>query len=196
MRFLRLAPILAFALASPSGATAAAAPPARHTVRTQTLFFDAIFTHGRTAGPDTNHVGHQQIAGGVLDNAAGRPVGRFQFTCTWTRILAHSDALEHCAGSGQTGDGQVSVAGPARKSDITHAWNVVAGTRTFRDARGTLVLRDLGNTESLITLTVTPRGGALLNAGAIPRPAANTRFIARADQPCRRQAELNERQLK
>ena len=47
----------------------AAARSAAPGTRDQTLFFDAVFTHLRTAGPHVNQVGHLQIAGGILRDA-------------------------------------------------------------------------------------------------------------------------------
>jgi hypothetical protein len=46
----------------------------------RTLFFDAIFTHVGSAGPDADHVGHQQLVTGVLRDAGGRQVGRSRRT--------------------------------------------------------------------------------------------------------------------
>lgn len=180
MRSSRLTLLSAFALAMSLGAASAAQPAPRG----QTLFFDAIYTRARTAGPDANHVGHEQIASGVLRDAGGRNVGRFAFTCTWTRILAVGDALERCAGTGTTADDQVTVAGPARESDMTHTWRITNGTGAYHGARGTLLVRDLGPAETVITATVTPRRGVALRAGAIDRPAADTTFLAHANHIC------------
>ena len=122
----------------------------------RTVVFDATFTAQRTAGPDANHVGHRQIASGVLRNSTGRAVGRFAFTCIWTRILAGGDALERCSGSGRTADGRLEVAGPARESEAVHHWKLTGESGAYRGAHGTLLVRDIGDRESLITATVTP----------------------------------------
>jgi hypothetical protein len=47
-----------------------------------------------------------------------------------------------------------------------------------------LIARDLGTSESLLTLTVTPRLGVTLRTAVISRPAANTLFRAQANKLC------------
>ena len=101
-----------------------------------------MFTHAGTAGPAPNHVGHQQVASGVLDDSGGRAVGRFSFTCRWIATFADGDAREHCTGWGQTRDGRIIVAGPSRRSDLTHTWTITGGSRAYRGAHGTVVEPD------------------------------------------------------
>jgi hypothetical protein len=157
-----------------------------HSGRSQTLLLDASFTHLLRAGPDANHVGHRQIASGMLRDSYGRPVGRFGFTCTWTRILAGGDAFERCTGSARTADGRLAVAGPARESEAVHDWKLTGESGAYRGARGTVRVRDIGARESLVTATVTPRAGTLLRVAVLVRPAANASLIAHADQTCTR----------
>ena len=157
-----------------------------HSGRSQTLLLDASFTHLLGAGPDANHVGHQQIASGVLRDSTGRTVGQFAFTCTWTRILAGGDALERCSGVGRTADGRLEVAGPSRESEAVHYWKLTGESGAYRGAHGTLLVRDIGDRESLITATVTPRPGTVLRVAVVARPAANASVIAHADQICTR----------
>ena len=126
------------ALATLSCAAAAASTAASRDARPQALLLDATFIAQRTAGPDANHVGHRQLARGVLRDRYGRPVGRFGFTCTWTRILAGGDALERCAGFGHTADGRLEVAGASRESAAVHSWKLTGESGAYRGARGTL----------------------------------------------------------
>jgi hypothetical protein len=162
------------------GASSATARPSHP----QTLLFDAIATHERTAGPGPNQVGHEQIASGILRNGGGHTIGRFAFTCTWIKILAGGDALERCTGSGRTRDGLLEVAGPARESKVTGRWTITASSGAYHGANGTVALRDISDHETLITATVTPRTGTVIHVGVIPRPAANAGLIARADELC------------
>jgi hypothetical protein len=74
---------LALLLPMSIDAESATAASARHV---QALFFDAIFTSARTGGPGPSHVGHRQIASGILRDASGRRQGNFSFTCTWTSV--------------------------------------------------------------------------------------------------------------
>ncbi len=181
-RALRLTFILTSALATLP--CAAASGTATRSARSQTLLFEAVFTRQRTAGPDANHVGHEQLARGVLRNSGGRAVGRFAFTCTWTRILASGDALERCTGSGRTAEGRLAVAGAARESQATASWRLTGQTGAYRGAHGTVLVREIGDREELITGTIRPAVGTLLHVAVIRRPAANAGFIAHADHIC------------
>lgn len=167
-------------------AVAAPSPAATRSAPRQTLVLDAIATKIRTAGPDADHIGHEQIAGGALRNAAGHRVGRYAFTCRWIRILGNDDARERCAGRGQTADGRLDFAGLTRASAATHTFTTTGGTRRYRGVRGVLVTRDLADSESLITATMTPRQGSLLQVGTVTRPPADARFEAHANRLCRR----------
>jgi hypothetical protein len=188
MRSWRLILRLTLVLAALVSIAPASAAPAR-LARPRTVVFDATFTAQRTAGPDANHVGHRQIASGTLRNSTGRAVGRFSFTCIWTRILAGGDALERCSGSGSTADGRLDVAGPARESEAVHHWELTGEGGAYRGAHGTLLVRDIGDRESLITATVTPRAGTVLRVAIVARPAANASLIAHADHICTRASQ-------
>jgi len=178
---LGLATVLATAAAAAAGATG-------RPVRTQTLVFDARFTHEATAGPGPSHVGHEQIAGGALRDTAGRTIGRFAFTCKSTRILPGRGALERCQGSGRTLDGRLDVAGPARSDEDRGSWRIVGGSGAYHGARGAISLRDISSAELLLTAQVTPAPGTVLSAGAVRRPAANAHFVRLANGICRRAA--------
>jgi hypothetical protein len=161
--------------------------PAPHV---QTLFFDAGFTHSRTAGPDVKHVGHRQIVTGILRNARGIRAGNFDVTCTWTKV-ERGRASERCVASAVTADGQLDAAGPSQSNSITHQWGLTGGTGRYRGASGTLSVRDLGEREALVSGAVTTQDHVGLHAGKVVRPAANDRFIAQANGLCRRaMAEL------
>ena len=184
MQSQRLTLILTSALATLSCAAAMASTAAARGARPQALLLDATFTAQRVGGPDASHVGHRQFASGVLRDRYGRPVGHFAFTCTWTRILAGGDALERCGGFGRTADGRLAVTGPARESEAVHSWRLTGESGAYRSARGTALVRDIGDRESLITATVMPRAGTVLRAAVLARPAANRSLIADADQIC------------
>jgi hypothetical protein len=167
--------------------TATLATAAPKVATPQTLFFDAAFTKVSTAGPSANHVGHLQIASGILHDASGRSVGRFAFTCRWTQILPNDDALEHlehCTGWAETREGRLDAAGPSRRSDTTHQWTITGLSGAYMGAVGSVVTRDLGDTESLLTVTITPRSGVTLRVGVFALPAANNSFRARANALC------------
>ena len=186
-RTLAIVTVVAIAASAAPAALGRFAPNlAAHFGRSQTLFLDASFTHVLGAGPDANHVGHRQLASGVLRDRYGRRVGQFAFTCTWTRILAGGDALERCTGFGRTADGRLEVAGPARESAATHSWKLTGESGAYRGAHGMALVRDIGDRESLITATVTARAGTVLRVAVVVRPAANASLVAQADQICAR----------
>jgi hypothetical protein len=184
MRPWRLTLILASAVATLLWVMAMASTAAASSARPRTVLFDAEFTAQRTAGPGSDRVGHRQIASGVLRDSAGRAIGRFGFTCTWTRILAGGDALERCSGFGRTADGRLEVAGPARESEAVHHWKLNGQSGAYRGAHGTALVRDIGDRESLITVTVTPRAASVLRVAVVARPVANARVIVHADHVC------------
>ena len=171
MQSRRFTLILTSALAALAALCVGASSGTARTSHPQTLLFDAIASHERTAGRGHNQVGHEQIAVGALRNSSGHIIGRFAFTCTWIKILAGGDALERCAGSGRTRDGLLDVAGPARESEITHRWTITASRGAYHGAHGTVDLRDISDHETLITATVTPRTGTVIHVGVIPGPA-------------------------
>jgi hypothetical protein len=177
MRRGRLTVLLAGAAALAWAAPAAGAP--------QRLVLDAQFTRESTAGPPEGHVGHRQIAAGVLSDAAGHRVGNFGFTCTTTRRVPGDDALERCAGDGRTPDGRFDVAGPGQVSRSRLAWRLAAGGARFRGARGTFRLRQLSDTEWLATATVRTRPGVALRVGVVPALGRDRPFARRADRLCR-----------
>jgi hypothetical protein len=172
---LRLALLLS--LAATTAATTATAAPST----SQTLFFDAVYTHASTAGPAANKIGHVQLASGVLHDARGRSVGRFTFTCRWIQILANNDAREDCTGWLQTRDGHLAAAGPARRNDATHHWTTTAASGAYRGAEGSAIARDLGKTESLLTVTISARPDVTLRAGALALSPADIAFRRRAN---------------
>ena len=186
MQSRRLTLILTSALATLPCASAMAPTAGASSARPRTVVFDAMFTAQRTSGPDANRVGHRQIASGILRNSIGRAVGQFGFTCIWTRSLAGGDALERCTGFGRTADGRLEVAGPARESEAVHSWRLTGESGAYRGARGTALVRDIGDRESLITATVTPRPGSVLRVAVVVRSAANATLVADADQICTR----------
>ena len=186
MRSWRVTLILTSVFATPPCAAVTAATAATRAARPQTLLFDASAVSAHSAGPDANHVGHQQIASGVLRNSTGRTVGQFAFTCIWTRILAGSDAIERCSGFGRTADGRLEVAGPARESEAAHSWKITGETGAYRGAHGTLLVRDIGDREWLIAATIAARTAAVLRVAVITRRAVNAGFVAHADQICTR----------
>jgi hypothetical protein len=172
-------------------AALAAAPVLAEAVasnQAQTLVLDAVFDDMRAAGPGPSHVGHQQIASGSLDGADGRRVGSFSFTCTWT-MVGPGGARERCRASALTADGELDAAGPAASDSVTHTWSVTGGTGAYRGAAGTVLVRDLGDRESLITATLTTHGHVALRAGRVNRPRADETFTARANGLCQAAAE-------
>ena len=177
---LALVAFMSLAVLAAAPVLAVAAPPME---RAQTLVLDAVFTAVRAAGPGPAHVGHRQIVAGTLDDAQGRRVGSFSFTCTWTTV-GHSGAREACRASASTADGRLDAAGPAESTSVTHTWSVTGGTGAYRAARGTVFVRDLGDRESLVTVTVTTQDRVMLHAGRVNRPRVDQTFTTRANRLC------------
>ena len=175
---------LSVVLLATASALVTPSPAAANSPTREELVFESTVTKNTTAGPDASHVGHEQIVSGIARDAAGRRVGRFAFTCRWIQILAGGDARERCAGSGKTAEGKLYLAGLTRRFSPTDTFAITRGTGAYRGAHGTFVSRDLGYPEGLAIITITPRPGVFLRVGMVPRPPANTRFIARANHLC------------
>lgn len=179
-KLVRAVAVTMIACAVLTACAAAAASPSAQT----SLFFDAVATHATSAGGPPTVVGHEQIGSGVLYDAAGRSAGRFAFTCVWVEALPNGDARERCSGWTTTADGRLNVAGPSRRTDPTHTWAISGGTGSYRGATGTVVVRDLGPAETLVTLTITPRAGVTLHTGVLMRAITNRRFSDAANALC------------
>jgi hypothetical protein len=87
---------------------------------------------------------------------------------------------------GRTADGRLEVAGASRESEAVHSWKLIGESGGYRGARGTVLVRDIGDRESLVTATLTPRAGVVLRVAVLARPVANARLIADADRICAR----------
>jgi hypothetical protein len=131
--------------------------------------------------------GRQLGAGRVLD-VHRRRLGRFTYAC---RLLSGGD--ERCSGSATIGGDRLRIAGPAREAELEHRWHVLGGTGAFAGARGRVVVDDLDDQDSVITVSATLRGRGVPRGGLAPVAAANRPFLRRADRACRATAARLER---
>jgi hypothetical protein len=146
------------------------------------LVLDAAITKVQSSGPTGDRGGRRQIATGVLRSASGVRSGRFSFTCVWTSVKADA-AREWCAGTAWTHDGRLVAAGPSQSNAVTHRWKIEGGTGGYRGARGDVLVRDLSDRESLLTVTVIT-WARRLHADVVARLSVNDGFITRADALC------------
>lgn len=174
-----LAVVASLALA----ASAVAASPAR------TLVFDAVVSHAGEAGPGPDSVGHVQLAAGDLRDVRGGSAGSFAYRCRWVARLAGGDFAERCTGHGRTGDGRVDFAGRTHRMTLSHTFAVTRGTGRYAGARGSVEVRDVTESESVITLALSGWAAAPPQVAVVPRPVANGAFRARASTLCRRAVE-------
>ena len=70
-----------------------------------------------------------------------------------------------------TGDSRSPA--PRARATAVHSWRITGESGAYRCAHGTALVRDIGDRESLITATVTPRAGTVLRVAVLVRPAAN-----------------------
>jgi hypothetical protein len=157
--------------------TAPAPPPAPP----RFVVLEARLHPTASPGLDALGAGQRQHSSGELRDVRGRRVGRVAFTCVLTRVLPGGDAMERCRASARTPDGRLRVRGLSRRDATTHRWHLRGGSGAYRGARGSALIRDLSERDSLILLTVV---GARPRAGAVRRPAANRPFAQRADARC------------
>lgn len=155
--------------------------------RPQSLSFDAMCTRDRPDRDPSTLVISRSPAESCAPPLVGKRAG--SRSPARGKSTRPDGAVESCAASAWTADGRLDAAGPARSSSLTHHWRITGGTGAYRDADGSVLVRDLGDGESLISATVTSPRGSVLHAGRLSHPAANLGLIARADGLCRKAAQ-------
>jgi hypothetical protein len=162
-----------------------AQPASARIERPRTAVFDAVFgakSGFKDVAPTGDSIGDQQFASGPLRDRRGKTLGRFSFTCTWVSV--QGDVVhEHCSGDAVLRGGHLRTRGPALRSDASHDWVLAGGTGLYRNARGRVVVHDLGTTESFVVVRFTA-GAPRRLPGEVARPAANAAFIRRAEAVC------------
>jgi hypothetical protein len=128
-----------------------------------------------------------------LRDAADHFVGTEHDTCTFTKVIPR-DVLEQCSGSATTSQGTVTLAGVGHLDAMNPPWQVTGRSGAYEGMRGELVYAtdipldpnvpvEDGRYFSVGVITV--RSTRRLHVGVVPRPAANARFIQRANAACR-----------
>jgi hypothetical protein len=136
--------------------------------------------------------GDTELATARLRDASGRFVGTSHDKCVFTKVLAH-DVLERCSGRGKTSDGTVTLSGIGHLESMNPPWRVTGRSGAYKGLHGTQVFATdipldpnvplaAGRFFSVAVITVTTN--RRLHAGVVPRPAANTAFIRRANAAC------------
>ena len=139
------------------GATWATAAPGNANARTLSL--RANFAQATTLdlGDPGPSIGDEQVVSGNLLDSSGHAAGTFGFTCKWVGF-ASGTALEACSGWGSIAGGQVTVQGMSSSDTQHHTWAITGGTGAYRAARGQVLITDLNDTASDVTLEfATPR---------------------------------------
>jgi hypothetical protein len=104
-----------------------------------------------------------------------------------------SDVLERCSGSAKTSEGTVTFAGVGHLESMNPPWQVTGRSGAYKGLHGKQVFATdipldpnvplaAGRGFSVAVLRVTSK--RRLHVGVVPRPAANTRFLRRADATC------------
>jgi hypothetical protein len=160
---------------------------------TQTLVFDAVgrasFVDEPPAGPSP---GDTELFTARLRDAAGRLVGTARSICVFTKVIPH-DVLERCSASGKTSEGTLSFGGVGHLESMNPPWQVTGDTGAYKEVHGKLVFAaDIpldpnvplaaGRLFSVAVFNVA--ANHRLHVGYVPRPAANTKFIQRANTAC------------
>jgi hypothetical protein len=158
------------------------------------LVFDTVargsFADEPPAGPSP---GDTELSAGRLRDATGRFVGTAHDRCVFTKVIPN-DVLERCSGSAKTSEGTVTLAGVGHLYSMNPPWRVVGRSGAYRGLHGKQVFATdipldpnvplaAGRGFSVVVIKVT--SSRRLHVGVVPRPAANARFIRRADAACR-----------
>ena len=138
----------AAALLGPAGAFAS---PGTASAGGTTLHFTAHFTHGSIvdAAPVGPSAGDQQVVVGTLTQAS-QVAGRFGFVCEF--LTASTSTTEACQGTGRLGGGSIVVGGASQMNTQDHTWAVVGGTGKYRGATGQVLIHDIDDHTSEVTV--------------------------------------------
>jgi hypothetical protein len=139
------AAIAAGMLLGPAGAFASSSAGGT-TMHLTAHFTSAVIVDAGDPGPSA---GDQQVVAGTLTNG-DQQAGRFGFVCELLTVGAQVN--EQCDGTGRLGGGQIVVEGYSRQSAQDHTWAIVGGTGTYRDATGQLLIHDVNDTTSTVTV--------------------------------------------
>lgn len=159
----------------------------------QTLVFDTVasltFVDQPPAGPSP---GDTERSTGSLRDAAGHMVGSERDTCVFTKVIPN-DVLEQCTGSATTSEGTVTLSGVGHLDSMNPPWQVTGVSGAYKGLHGELVYATdipldpnvpLANGRLFSVGVITVPGNHGLRVGVVPRPAANSHFIERADAAC------------
>jgi hypothetical protein len=161
---------------------------------TQTLVFDAVaqagFVDTPPAGPSP---GDTETSTARLRDSTGRFVGTARDKCVFTKVIPN-DVLERCSGTAKTRDGSVTETGVGHLESLNPPWQVIGRSGAYKGLRGTQIFSTdialdpnvplaAGRAFSVAVIKVTST--RRLHVGVVPRPAANSRFIRRANAACR-----------
>jgi hypothetical protein len=154
--------------------------------RRGTLLFDAAYPHVKLVdkGPKGDSVGDREEASGTLRTVSGKKVGKFAFTCVWTKVSA-SGVLERCTGFGTTPAGKIALSGPSRQRDALHDWRVGRSTGAYAGSKGTVVVDDVTLNESVVEVSLRSAKRRAFSFGSVVQAPGNAKFIRSADGICR-----------
>ena len=160
----------------------------------QTLVFDAVARDSFVDKPPTGpSPGDTELSTARLRDSTGRFVGTGHDKCVFTKVIPN-DVLERCSGSAKTSEGTVTLAGVGHLYSMNPPWKVTGHSGAYKGLHGTQVFATdialdpnvplaAGRGFSVAVIRVTTH--RRLHVGVVPRPAANTGFIRRADAACR-----------
>jgi hypothetical protein len=160
---------------------------------TQTLAFDSLvtgsFVDKPPAGPSPGDI---ERSTEKFKDSTGHVVGTGHTTCVFTKQIP-DDMLERCSSTAKTREGTVLLSGVGHLNSMNPPWKVTGRSGAYRGAHGQVVFATdialdpgvpvaAGRAFSVVVIKATSRRP--LRAGVVPRPAANARFVRRADAAC------------
>jgi hypothetical protein len=105
------------------------------------------------AGSKYGGLGHLDVCRGTLRDSTGATAGRAHWTCTYLGSTRRgSDCTAHVKLKG----GSIEAAGWLSHTSPQSDWAITGGTGGYAGARGTIHLRQLGDTRTSATLTLLP----------------------------------------
>lgn len=160
---------------------------------TQTLVFNAIadgsFVDKPPTGPSPGDI---ELTKAKLVDSHGRVVGTARSACVFTKQTA-DDMLERCSDSAKTREGRVTLTGVGHLNSMNPPWKVTGKSGAYKGVHGTLVFSTdipldpgvpIAPGRGFSVGVIEARVTRPLKIGVVPRPAANSRFIRRANALC------------
>jgi hypothetical protein len=151
----RIAGLIAVAALVATGAlVAASGSPARQASQRLALLASDQHCAAVDAGRRHDHLGAlTTCAATVRPQAGGNAIGRARWLCTY---LGSQSAGDDCVATVRLASGALRLSGALSHTSATSTWVVAGGTGSFAGARGSALIRQIGDDRTAATVDLLP----------------------------------------